>query len=230
MVNVANGKGTFVIANGGLAGKLSGDVTITAASFSGNFTVEFNTSRTAVNQTFVIDGQPVVLNLAAGPYFRVDPHASLSFAGQSISGDFAFEVVTPAGGSPMVRVSAANVSFALGDGTTNFLAMTNGRGSFVLSQAGIAGELTGDIAVNIPGVTLAGTLELQINTTKAAVNQTFDAADGTKATINLPAGPVPADRRDGRVAHDRRADAHGRFQLREDGRGRRLDDRQDRGQ
>ena len=51
-----------------------------------------------------------------------------------------FEVVTPNGlTDPIVRVSAANVSFALGDGTTNYLSLSNGRGNLVLGKGGIEG-------------------------------------------------------------------------------------------
>ena len=190
LVNVTNGKGAFVVANGALAGQLSGDVSVTAVSFSGSFTVEFNTGKTAVHQVFAADasGLQSTLDLPAGPFFRVDPNATLSFAGQSISADYAFEQVSGASG-PIVRVSVQNATLNLGDGTTNFLSITNGTGSLILSSSGIAGLISGTVAVNIPGVSLGGNLAIQINTTGAAVNQSFTAADGSTTTVNLPAGP-----------------------------------------
>src|SRR5262249_50272688 len=107
---------------------------------------------------------------------------------QSLSGDFAFERLVDNNATPIVRVAAANANFALGNGTTTFVALTGGQGSFVLAQAGIAGQLSGTVSVTIPGVAVQGTLAVQVNQTGQAVNQSFGVG-GTTVTLNLPAGP-----------------------------------------
>ena len=89
VVSVANAHGVLVIANGALSGKVSGDVAIAPLSYSGkDFTVEFNTGKTAVKQSIDVNGETFALDLPAGPFFRIDPTVSLTLGGQTFSGQF----------------------------------------------------------------------------------------------------------------------------------------------
>ena len=45
----------------------------------------------------------------------------------------------------------------LGDGMTTYVSFSDGVGNFILGSDGLAGELSGVVTVNIPGVTLGGT-------------------------------------------------------------------------
>ena len=129
------------------------------------------------------------IDLPLGPYLRVEGSATLSIAGQTLSGQFAFEQATDASGAAVARIAASNVAFSLGDGSTSYLSLSNGQGAFLVGAGGLAGELSGTIGVNVPGVTLTGTLKVQLNQRVTAVNQTFNGPGNTPVTVNLPAGP-----------------------------------------
>src|SRR6202043_1331990 len=86
LVSVTQGQGAFVASSAGLAGQLSATVQVTGANFTGTFSVAINTMTTAVNQTFAVAGQQVVLMLPAGPYVEVmGTGIQLSVAGQTLS-------------------------------------------------------------------------------------------------------------------------------------------------
>jgi len=121
----------------------------------------------------------------------------LRVAGQRLTGDFALEKTTSTGPDHVlgngddvtsVRVGVANLSIGLGDGTTDFVTVTNGEGSFLLTAAGMAGQIGGTVNVNVPGVAVTGTLKLSINNTNAAVQDSFQVG-ATTIAINLPIGP-----------------------------------------
>ncbi len=190
-VSVTNGRGSFLVTSAGLAGRLDADVAlnIPAISFSGAFGISVNNTTAAVMQTFTVGGTTTTLNLPAGPYVRVDAvGAKLTVGGQTLGGDFAFEKVTRAGFGPTVRLGANNVTLKLGDGTTDLVSLTNGAGSLLVTNAGVAGSFSANILTNIPGVSLSGALSLQINNTNAAVNETLMVGSAS-VSIVLPAGP-----------------------------------------
>src|SRR5262249_19105097 len=93
----------------------------------------------------------------------------------------------------LIRIAASNVSLSLGDGANTFLSITQGSGYFVIKNtgvpetSGIAGTLSGTVALNVPGVTLSGTLGVKVNTMTGAVNETFQV-NGTNTTVSLPPG------------------------------------------
>jgi len=95
--------------------------------------------------------------------------------------------MTTANAQKTVRIAAANVNISLG-GTPPALSVTNGSGFFVVTSAGVAGTISGTITLNIPDVTLSGQLEVDINNSATAINQTIMVGT-TTATLNLPAGP-----------------------------------------
>src|SRR5262249_22987450 len=99
-----------------------------------------------------------------------------------------FERVSKTDGAAVTRVAAANVHFALGDGTNTFLEITAGQGGFLIGANGLAGGVSGTVHVANPGVALAGPLEVPINETADVVSGTFLVGDQT-VLINLPAGP-----------------------------------------
>ena len=134
------------------------------------------------------------------PYVRVEGTGiQLDVLGQRLSGDFAFEKATDLGldGAPggtglnldvtIIRVGATNVSLSLG-GATPLITVTGGAGAFFITPAGIAGRVQGAVTVNVPDVSLAGTLEIQFNNTNLAVNQTI-LFGSSPITLALPIGP-----------------------------------------
>ncbi len=191
-VSVTNGHGYLVITSAGIAGSLSATVALNVpgVSFSGTFGISLNQTSMAVNETLTLGTQTVNLTEPAGPFLQVSGQGlTLNIAGQTLTGNFAFEQVTDASHNQVIRLAASNVSLNLGNGTTNFVQVTNGQGSFLLTSAGFAGQLSATVVINIPGVTVTGTFGVAINNTTAAVNDTLTLADGSTVTLNLPAGP-----------------------------------------
>ncbi len=105
----------------------------------------------------------------------------LTFAGQRVTGSFAFESAK-VGTAKVVRVLITGLSADFGDGTTSFVTLRDGFGFFLLGDpdgtagpktGGLAGEIGGTVSVNIPGIGLKGDFKLALNTTAAEVSETI---------------------------------------------------------
>ena len=55
------------------------------------------------------------------------------------------------------------------------------------ANAGVAGELSANVAINLPGVSVSGSLAVELNTTPNPVDDTFQL-NGLAATVNVPGG------------------------------------------
>ncbi|PYQ02014.1 MAG: hypothetical protein DMF83_24450, partial [Acidobacteria bacterium] len=192
-------------AAGGLAGSLSASINlgglVAGVTFSGTFGVAVNQTARAVNERVTVGGTTLTLDLPAGPYVRVEGiGVELNVLGQTLSGNFAFEQITSTDNGTstsrtITRISASNVTLRLGDGTTDFVTLTDGQGSFVIldipgpspAAKGLAGQLSGTVGLNVPGVSFTGALGLTLNNTGLAVNETFTVG-GTATTLSLDAG------------------------------------------
>ena len=170
------GQGLFVILPSGIAGQLQGTVNasglVPGLQFSGTFGFAINQTGSAVTQSLSAGGQTVSLNLPAGNYAEVSgTGVVLSVLGQTLTGNFGFE-----SSNGTVQLTASNVTMSLGDGTTNYLSLTNGQGSFTVNSganAGVFGTLSGTVGVNVPGIaSLSANMSLQLNTT--GVSQTVN--------------------------------------------------------
>ena len=219
IVSLTEGEGFFVIKPAGLAGRVSGHFEVAPSlgiEVSGTLSLAFNNSgAVAVGEQFSVGSQTVALNLPAGPYLRLEGTGlNLRVAGQRLSGNFAFEQSTTTGTTPtkVVRVIASNVNVGLGDGTTDFLTLTNGSAVLLLKQAGLAGRIGGTVSVNIPGVSLGGDFEIAINTTNAAiVNAVFELSSTETLTLNLRRRTVYARGRSPRLSGRAGAELSGNF-------------------
>ncbi len=204
-VRIEDAAGFFVVSAAGLAGRIGGRVTFEipggGIDFTGTFTLAINTGTTAVAETLEVDRQTIGLNLPAGPYVRVEgSDVQLVFAGQRVGGDFVFEQATDATGT-VTRIFARNVTAAFGDGTTSFATLDGGTGFFVLRSGasagtgGLAGELSGTVAVTIPGIELSGTFGLAINNSTSAIDSTIEFGPQPTATNAVALGDVNGDSR-----------------------------------
>jgi hypothetical protein len=120
-----------------------------------------STTDAAVDETITVGTAAVNVKVPAGPYLRVEGTGLvLSVAGQTLTGNFAFEQATRADTTTLTKVSATNVTLNLGDGTTTFVSLTQGEGFFVATATGLAGRLSGKVSVNVPGVELDVVLTL----------------------------------------------------------------------
>ena len=131
----------------------------------------------------------MTLNLPAGPYLRVEGTTiTLTVLGQTLTGDFSIERATLAGGASRRRSSARNVSFSLASGSYG-IGITGGAGALLVTAAGLAGELRGAVAANLPaGVSVTGSFSLLVNNTNAAVAETLTLGAETVA-LNVARGP-----------------------------------------
>ena len=184
------GYGNLISDATGVAGELAGTVgvNIPGVTLGGTLKVQLNTRPTAVNVTFAgAGGSPVTVNLPAGPFVRVEgTNLQLAILGQTLSGDVVFQQTNdPAHpGQKVVYLGAANVALSLGGG---LVTASGGQADLLLSAGGLAGKLSATVAVNVPNVTLSGTLTVEINNTGLAVNQAFEVG-GQPRTLMLDAG------------------------------------------
>ncbi|HEY6228451.1 MAG TPA: hypothetical protein VI282_15130, partial [Verrucomicrobiae bacterium] len=195
VVSLSNGAGDLLMTSAGLAGNLSGLVTITAPGLTSSSTFGFsvNTGTSAVLETFTVGATPTTINLPAGRYLKLSAtgaSVNLNIGGfsQSVSGDFAFERAPAVGGGSVIRLGVNNGGTNLQVGATNIVQVANARGSLVVSNDGVAGELSADASVTVPGASLSSHVTVAINTTSAAVAESFTVGAQT-IDLNLPAGP-----------------------------------------
>ncbi|MDQ7994175.1 MAG: hypothetical protein REI45_16015, partial [Propionicimonas sp.] len=158
---VANG--WLVLTAAGLTGAMIATVTTSLPNIVLGAAVELQ-----VNTTPSESG-----GLPAGPYLRVAATGVVvAVAGQELRGNLVLVRSAGAGGTTLqVTVSAA--SLVLGGG---MVSLTNGAGNLVLAPAAsgstLSGVLGGTVGVDIPGVTLTGTLRLSLDTSTGAVGFT----------------------------------------------------------
>ncbi len=185
-IRIDGGTAAFMVTPQGLAGRVSGTVTLvglpTDFLLTGTFGVAINSGTRAVVDRVQVGDQTISLNLPAGPYVRFEATGvKIAFNGQSLTGDVAFEKAT-SNGIAVTRVAFRNVTAAFGDGTTPIVSLTAGQGMFLLGNAGLAGTIAGTVSLKIPGASLSGTFSLAINT----------ATGGGRVTSTLTVGIAPA--------------------------------------
>ena len=149
---------------------INGNLTLAPARVSGTLSATL-----AVSAGDLQLGGSFALKIdTAAPYLKVDAvGVTVRVAGQRLSADVSIEQLTTSAG-PTVKLALANVNLALGDGKQDLLTLTGGSGFWLIRSGGVAGRVQGTVALqNVPGVTLQGTLGLEVNTTNADVNETF---------------------------------------------------------
>ena len=166
-------EGIFIVAPTGLAGRLGGTVNLAgllpaSVTVTGAFSLEINKASSRVTESVTLAGTTVSLDVPAGPFVRVaGTGIVINIAGQSLTGDVAFERT-----ASTTKITIANASLRLGDGTTDFVVLSNGTGDFTLGGTAAAptmiGSLSVDVAVLVPQVSLTGTLSLQVEQTSTA--------------------------------------------------------------
>ena len=162
-------------------------------SFNGPLLVEFNTGTAAVDIDLTIQGATVPLDLEAGPFFRATfgnatTTATLEVLGQTLSGIFGVQVRTDAAGANQVTVAIANVTLQFTDGTAPLVTLSSTSGLFVLDDDGFAGAIDVSVDAAAGGITIGGTLTLEVNNTSGVVSAAFGSG-ADAITLVLEAGP-----------------------------------------
>jgi hypothetical protein len=178
-LEVSDGGGQLLITPHGLAGAATGTLTINIPGISritGSPTVEFNTSVSAVHETFALTSGSTAFDLPAGPYVRVAfTNVTANLGGLAITGDFSFDQTTRTVNSvtsTTQRLAIGNASLAYTHSGSSY-GISAATGAFVISPGGVAGMLTGKIAAATGSFSAGGSIGLRINTTTSAVNQTI---------------------------------------------------------
>ena len=202
-VKITVATGTIVLGTGTVGGAAAGivvalDGLVVVVSAPG-VVVSSGASRLLVNTTTTattVSGYAIAAGSMRLQLGTAASRATITIAGQSVSGVFGFEQVTgavspgaPAGTAPprTTRVFADHVEITLGTAGAG-VTVTDGHGLFVLTPTGMAGRLGGTITVLMPGATLTGTLTVAVNTGTRAVNETV-VVDGVSTSLTLQAGP-----------------------------------------
>ena len=201
-VHLTHGTGAMVLSNQGAAARFSGTVTVLVPGglqvIGNTISLALNTTTTAVNEQVDTGNGLVSLVLPAGPYLRFEgTGVQVSFQGQRFSTDIVLESAR-VGTTDVVRVAFRNATAAFGDGTTTLVALTGGHGLFVLRNEGLAGTLSGHVALNLPSVELSGTFGLTINTASGSgtgFTSTITFGLTPTATTTLLLGDVNGDAR-----------------------------------
>ncbi len=195
LVSLSNGSGSFIITNAHIAGTASIDYEVDVfglASAMGTGTLTINQSNSAVNENVDILGTNININVPAGPYLRLDTTGStLTILDSVVSGNFSYEQKTTGDGDEVVSVAATNASVQLKQGATTLMTLSNGLGYFIFSDDGMAGTASGTVTVAPAAadvVSLTGTFSLSINTTDAAVSESYTLG-GSTVNIDVDAGP-----------------------------------------
>jgi len=184
LVRLTNGKGQLRVSSAGAAGAFGGTVTIIVPGVtptSATFQLLLNTTATGAGtlRTDPADTGSAV-PVPGGPYFRLKAaSASLSFAGQSVSGTFSFEQ-RPSGAGVVTTLEVSSLQVSVGDGTT-FLSLNSGSGVLTVSPDGVAGRLEATVSTGLSefGISAGVKLAVAVNTTSAPAG-------------DLPAGPTSA--------------------------------------
>ena len=194
---LSGGEGLLVIGTGGtIAGRISATATLAGvpgATLAATLDLELNQTGAVVDQSFTVGGVTQALHLDAGTYVRVKgTTVTVAIAGQSVTGNFTFTK-----DANQVTVTFDHVVIGLGDGTTDFVTVSqhDGQsGSLTLTAAGLTGSFAADVKVNIPGVELTGTLAVEVDTAAARLRVTATAFTLTIAGQQLGAASLTLER------------------------------------
>ncbi|MCC6232608.1 MAG: hypothetical protein IT580_08185, partial [Verrucomicrobiales bacterium] len=112
-----------------------------------------------------------------------------------LKGDFSFQKSSVPGYGSVLKIAVANLETGFGDGTTEYVRLSEGTGAFLMTSTGMAGEASVRVALNgVDGVSLSDPagggdtrLTFALNTMPTAVKQTFTMGD-TVVPLDLPKG------------------------------------------
>jgi hypothetical protein len=188
-ISITDASGALALGPAGTAGQLDGTLSVNLPDISldGTFGIAVNSTGAPVNETFVLGGDNIELDLPAGPYLRIEgSDIDIDVAGQTLTGNVAVEQGIDADGATVLTVALSDVSLALGSADDTIISLDNGFGLFLVTDAGLAGRLGGAVIVDIPGdaAEISGTFTVEINTTNLAISEQF-VVGGEAVTLEM---------------------------------------------
>jgi len=176
VLSLTNGTANFIVSSAGIAGTGSATVSVTLPNpnlLSFNSTVGISIDTTHGSQNVL-----VTLGTQSTP-------ASLTVAGQVLTGAFTFQKTTTSNGQSNIELVASNVSAFFGGGGTG-LQISGGNGAVLILPTGVALDIAGTASlVGITNLALTGTLDVRINNTGGAVKETVQEP-GSTPTQTVP--------------------------------------------
>ncbi|HWG93174.1 MAG TPA: VCBS repeat-containing protein, partial [Mycobacteriales bacterium] len=161
-------RGILVLSPAGLAAEVGGRLALgflpSSVVVEGSFLLSVNRRAAAVTETVTVGGQQVVLDLPAGPFAQVaGTGVRLTVGGLALTADVAFR---REGTLTVVALSGAGLELG---GATPVVRLSGGSGLLVLGTGGLAGRFGGTVQLLVPGVSLTGSLQVELNTATTAV-------------------------------------------------------------
>ncbi|HKN54729.1 MAG TPA: isopeptide-forming domain-containing fimbrial protein, partial [Amycolatopsis sp.] len=203
---ITNGNAAMILRSGGMAAAFSGGIAVNIAGFvqagATQAELDINNTTANVNETVVVGGSPILVNIAAGAYSLTLTNVSVKIGSfLTLTGNFHSGSANESGAT---FYGAAHVEAFLGagpyrnaDGTVNPKAIgvliTDASlaivkfGSADGSPVAIHGTGTAAL-VGLPGLTLSGTVTVDVNDTGQAVNDSYTFTDGTSVSITFATG------------------------------------------
>src|SRR4051812_2594125 len=198
-VPLREGKGAFVTSANGIAGYLSGKANVAAGPIAagGQVLLRVNTTGAAVDQTIDVGPRSihVVFTATEGNVFEVSiSNLTLNIADfVTIEGDITFGNRTLADGTAAKVFAGENLSIFLGQGPSRLangalnplatgVLLSNGRIGLIQIGSTYALSASGTVSlVGISGVTIGGTVTVQVNTTGKKIDHESLAIPGSTA-------------------------------------------------
>ncbi|MDT4911740.1 MAG: large repetitive protein, partial [Pseudonocardiales bacterium] len=171
--------GIIVVTRGGIAGALVADIALNPAvlpgvTLSADVIVQINNTAGDLSSEILVGGMLTPFALAKNTLVvqvgLMGKVAEIGILGQTLTGVAFFEQRKTAAGAKVVRLAFTEVGMFLGDangaGTADDvgLRLSGGRGAFIITQNGVAGEVSGAVQlVGLP-IIIDAELTLQLNT------------------------------------------------------------------
>jgi hypothetical protein len=184
-VDVSAITGTFVITGSGVAGRITATAALTVPDL---ISITGKTVSLSINTTpGPVDlGGSVVL--PAGPYLRVEADSlTAAIAGGKLVGSFLFTRTVHASGAAEIVVAMTGVDAYLNSADAD-PSLFDGEGALIIRADGVAGFLSGSAALGGSGVSVSGSVLLEVNTIPAAIDTTLTVG-GKTIVFKLPEPP-----------------------------------------
>ena len=152
-------------------------VGISGLSLSGPISISYNGFDQLIEQTVAIAGtaKQVAVSFvndqvatAQEAFYEIkgfETPIAIDVAGQRVRANFSVRRFASAGSDKddSLEFGLTNVEASFGDGTSNFVTLSGGKGALLSMPDGVALQASGSVSVSAPEVSLSGAMDLKIN-------------------------------------------------------------------
>ena len=183
-------------------------VGISGLSLSGPISISYNGFDQLIEQTVTIVGttKRVAVKfvndqvaIAQEAFYEIkgfDTPIAIDVAGQRVTANFSVRRFASVGSDKddSLEFGLTNVEASFGDGTSDFVTLSEGKGALLSMPNGVALQASGTVSMKIPEAdqdppfSLSGTMDLKINNVGVAFDRDV-TVEGDVVDLDLPAGP-----------------------------------------